>query len=283
MHRAIVVFLEDRRDLMLQFGCLYTSFKFIKAKSNTDLVVFGTKEALSKVPNDCVKAEYKPVSEPPEWLEHRYINSISCFVSANADFLDGYDYLLKSDLDTFLTPAWNKYYPEKYAVGKGAYVYSKEVEQKIKKISYKFGLRHQGIHNIGSTQYGNSRLLRKVCGLSLSVAQHIMFEEFKEGPGKWPGWYQGVTLMYSNEIAVNHMIEDIQRDYEKLDFDSTSGESIFKHPHIHCWHTDNLFSKFKFINGEYEGLNIDNFKIDSIKNYCLYIALKARREIPWLE
>ena len=281
MKRAVVVYLECKRSLMMQFACLYTSFKFVNPK-DTDLVVFGTKEAHALIPNDCIKVEYNPLSEPKKWLEHRYINSISCFVGEAADFLDSYDYILKSDVDTFLTPSFKSYFPENYCVGKGGYVYTDEVKQRIKHIAKRFNLRHQGIHNIGSTQYGRPQLLKKVCALSVMVANHIMFEEFKDGPGDWPGWYQGVTLMYSGEIAVNHFIENICLDIEKLDYDSTSSNSIFEHPHIHCWHNDNMFSKFKFVEGSYDKLDITNIKLDKIKDYCLYIALKSRRDMPWL-
>ena len=56
MRRAVVVFVEDKKHLLLQLGCLYTSLKYIQS-DDTDLVVFGTKEALEKVPDDCIKIE----------------------------------------------------------------------------------------------------------------------------------------------------------------------------------------------------------------------------------
>lgn len=281
MRRAVVVFLEDKRELMLQFGCLYTSLKYTKSK-DTDLVVFGTPEALKKIPDDCIKIECNLVDNPPFWLSHRYINSVSCFVSEHSQILEKYDFLLKSDVDTFLTPAWNSYYPKAYSVGKGSYIYSQEVIAKIKKISKDLGLVHRGIHNVGSTHYGPPALLREVCGLSASVAGHIMTQEFKDGPGQWPGWYQGVTLMYSNEIAVNHFVPDVSLDYEKLDYDSVSHHATKLHPHIHCWHTDVVFSKFQFIAGNYNHMRTENLDLSKIKDYCLYIALKSRKELPFL-
>ncbi|MBW9234312.1 hypothetical protein JQK62_18990, partial [Leptospira santarosai] len=61
MKRALVVYLEDKPGLMIQFGLLYTSFKYIQSK-DTDLVVFGTKKALAKVPADCIKVVCRPIS-----------------------------------------------------------------------------------------------------------------------------------------------------------------------------------------------------------------------------
>lgn len=47
--------------------------------------------------------------------------------------------------------------------------------------------------------------------------------------------------MYSNEIAINHLIDHLVIEPDKLDFSSTSDDRIESHPHIHCWHTDEPF------------------------------------------
>lgn len=281
MRRGVVIYLEDKHDLMLQFGCLYTSIKYIHAK-HTDLIVFGTQEALNKVPDDCIKAECDPISYQPEWHHHHYINSIYCLVSDNSDFLDEYDFLLRSDVDTFLTSAWSSYFPDSYTVGQGAYVHDDEVRDKIKRIADKFGMSHRGIHNIGSTHYGNSGLVREVCRLTLPITQSILNEEFTEGPGKWPGWYQGVAILYGSEIAVNHLVDSVSIDGEKLDYFSTSTDTLADHPHIHSWHTDEMFSKFQFAAGMYDHVSMENLNPDRVRDYCLYIALKSRREMPEL-
>jgi hypothetical protein len=95
------------------FGCLYTSLQYIQS-NDTDLVVFGTQDALDKIPDDCIKQVCNPITYQPEWHNHHYINSMYCLVSANSEFLDEYDFLLRCDVDTFLTPAWNMYYPNSY-------------------------------------------------------------------------------------------------------------------------------------------------------------------------
>jgi hypothetical protein len=281
MKRALVIYLEDKPSLMLQFGWLYTSLKYIQAK-DTDLVVFGTKEALNKVPEDCIKVEYEPISYKDGWKNYHYINSISCLADDRADFLEEYDLLLRTDVDTFLTPAWNNYYPELYAVGQGAYVHDDDVKERIKRIAKALGLRHRGIYNIGATHYGYAPLVREVCRLTVSTAKHILEHEFNDGPGKWPGWWWGVTSMYSSEIAVNHLVDEFVVDGEKLDYFSTSSDSIFNHPHIHCWHTNKMFSKICYEAGLYDHLSIDDLDCTIVKDYCVYIALKAKQEMPQL-
>lgn len=281
MKRGIVLYLEDKRNLMLQFGCLYTSFKYIRTE-DTDLIVFGTKQALDKVPDDCIKVECKPASDLPAWFNYHYINSISCLAGDGLDFIDKYDLLLRSDADTFLTPAWNSFYPDLYTVGGGGYVNDEDTKTRLKNISAQFGLRHRGFHNIGSTHYGYAPLVRDVCKLAMKVALHIFTREFTDGEGVWPCWYKGVTTMYASEIAVNDLVEQFRIDRGKLDYYSTSGESVHDHPHIHCWHTDDMFSKFWFWAGKYDKMSMDDLDLDKIRDYCLYMALKSKRDMPWL-
>lgn len=281
MRRAVVIFVENKRHLLLQFGCLYTSFKYIQS-CDTDLVVFGTKSVLDLIPDDCIKVESEPVSYSSQWNNYHFINSLYCLIGDNSNFLEEYDLLLRTDVDTFLTPAWNTFYPDYYTCGRGCYVNDEETRKNIIRISNIFGINHRGLYNIGSSHYGNSRLVREVCQLAVSISRHILNVEFADMEGSWPGWCRGVTSMYSSEIAVNHLVDKVTFDYNKLDFDSTSSDSITVHPHIHCWHTDNMFSKFCFEGGKYNHLSIADLNIDRVKDYCLFIALKSKKELPLL-
>lgn len=280
MKRAVVIYLEDKLNLMIQFSCLYTSIKHIRSK-DTDLVVFGTREALRKVPEDCIKIESQPISYSHEWKNYHFINSISCLTDDKATFLDEYDLILRTDADTFITPSWNNYYPEHFTVGGGGYAHDISVKDRLIKVADSLGLKHQGIHNIGSTHYGNASLVRDVCKLSVSTAKHLLHHEFKEGPGQFPLWYIGVVSMYSGEVAVNHLVDKVVIDDKKLDYYSDSSDNISDHPHIHSWHTNEIFSKFRFYDGKYNHYPTSNLDQNIIKYYCLYTALKARHEMPW--
>jgi hypothetical protein len=43
-----------------------------------------------------------------------------------------------------------------------------------------------------------------------------------------------------------------------------------------------MFSKFKFVAGQYDDLSTDNLNVQEVRDYCLFIALKSKREMPWL-
>ena len=81
--------------------------------------------------------------------------------------------------------------------------------------------------------------------------------------------------MYSSEIAVNHLVDTLCINGRRLDYGSTSNDYITNHPHIH-WHTDNLFSKFCFEGGKYDHFNTDDLDVNTVRDYCLYIALKSK-------
>jgi hypothetical protein len=279
MKRAVVIYLDNNRSMMYQMGCLYWSWKHIKA-ADTDLVVFGTQHALDRVPDDCIKVLYKPISHEPEWNNYYFISSISCIAGSEADFLDRYDFVLRSDADTFLTPSWNRFYPTGYVTGCGKYVNDENTKQNIIRCAKAFGLRHFGIHNIGSTHYGPARLVREVCKLTVPITKYFIGEEFKYDPGKWPGWAAEVSILYASEIAVNHLVQKPRVDGKRLDYDSTSSDITHYHPHIHCWHTSECFSKFGFFNGEYDNIDINLLNKHKVKDYCMYIALSSKKAMP---
>jgi hypothetical protein len=277
LKRAVVIYLEKKRPLLLQFTWLYTSLKYINAK-DTDLVVFGTDEALQTLPDDCIKIVSPIATEPPEFIKYVRINSNYYFTRPEINFLKQYDYILKTDVDTFLTPAWNHFYPEQYTTGKGGFVNSMEVRQHLKRVGELHGLTHQGIHNVGATHYGKPEDVIKVTQTAIEIAKYLLTKEFKDDPGKWPGWYGGVTNMYSNEIAVNGLIDNFVLDRQNLDFPSTSPEPTDQHVHIHCYHTKKIFSKFVAEGKEYDSINPDDLDISKVNEYCLYIAIKAKQD-----
>ncbi|HYK73194.1 MAG TPA: hypothetical protein VEV44_08750 [Pseudoneobacillus sp.] len=275
MKRAVVVFLENKPILLLQFGWLYTSLQHIQP-NDTDIVVFGTKEALENIPDDCIKISCKTARELPEASWYPRLNNIYYFLDPQIDILRNYDYILRTDADTFLTPAWNHYYPKFYTAGRGGYVNNVEVRENLRRVAGIHGLNHKGIHNVGATHYGPANEVIAVSQKAVELAKYLLTHDFKEERGKWPGWYGGVINMYSNEIALNHCIENFQVDKQNLDFPSTSTDSVNIHAHLHCWHTDKQFSKFHFEKGNYDHIKMEDLDLSIVKDYCLYIALKAR-------
>ena len=83
----------------------------------------------------------------------------------------------------------------------------------------------------------------------------------------WPDWHYGVLSMYGTHLAVNHLIAldkiNIQNGDELFDQPTTNrNQNDIENNnrlHLHCWHTDEQFSKFQFKANKYN--NIDPYTL----------------------
>ena len=82
--------------------------------------------------------------------------------------------------------------------------------------------------------------------------------------------------MYAGEIAVNHCAPDAQKS-ELLDTRSTVAEpgSASYYPHVHCWHTDDTFSKHAFTRREYRREDAPDLDLTVVRDYCLEMSFRS--------
>lgn len=279
--RAIACYIEDKEFLINEFYGMYSSIKHINA-NDTDIIVFGPQSALNKIPNDCVTIECNPVNNQLPWNDSRlpfpykFINSIYFLTIPEANVLLQYDYVLKTDVDVFITPAWNNFYSDVYTVGKGAYVNDQLTYDTIRNVAKELKLNIKKDYNLGATHYGKPQDIINVMKLTYEVSKYWIENIFIKNCGKWPSLWYGVTSMYAGEIAVNHLINDINKEQTTIDYISCSKELLSNQIHIHCYHMEDDFSKFKFRNGDYNNININELNINIIKDYCLYHALNGQ-------
>ena len=274
--RAIVAFVEDRPHLVQQALALRLSWLYAESP-DTDLVVIGPADVLDRLPDDLVKIAQQPAADDPAWQGYRYINAIACLNGAGAERLEAYTHLLRTDADTFITPAWNRFRPTAFTVGEGGYANDAEVRRRIRAIAAEYGLAHRGLTNVGSTWYGPTDVVRRTAAFTEMLTRHILGRHFGDDHGEWPGWYRGVALRYAAEVAVNHSAPDAQRS-ELLDAPSTSEEPIARYPHIHCWHTDRPFSKHAFMGGGYSREEAQRLDLSIVRDFCLELSLRSVEE-----
>jgi hypothetical protein len=68
-----------------------------------------------------------------------------------------------------------------------------------------------------------------------------------------------------------------------MDFYTTSTESAdnLAIKHVHCWHTDELFSKFRFGTGMYDDMDFTpQAAMSSIRDYVSVVAISSVRAGP---
>jgi hypothetical protein len=96
----------------------------------------------------------------------------------------------------------------------------------------------------------------------------------------WPDWHYGVLSMYGTHLAVNHLIIsdklNIQNGDQLFDQPTTNGNQndieINNRLHLHCWHTDEQFSKFQFKANTYN--HIDPYTLMNDSSPKGYVSLK---------
>jgi len=280
--RAIVCFVEDNRHLIQQALALRHSWLYAQSP-DTDLVVMGPADVLARLPDDLVKIEQQPAADDPVWRGYRYANSIACLNGAGAERLDRYTHVLRTHVDTFITPAWNDFHPTSFMVGNGGYSNDDEVRQRIRDIAARYGLVHRGLTNVGSTWYGPTEVVRRAGAFAEMLTKHILTHYFSdEHEGEWPGWYRGVASRYAGEIAVNHCAPDARRS-ELLDASSTSQEPLWRYAHIHCLHTDEKFSKHHFMSGRYTLEDAQDLDLHVVRDYCMAMSFRSLGDLEALQ
>ena len=202
----------------------------------------------------------------------------------------GFNFLIRSDMDVFLTPLFAKWLPRHcndFYVGRGGFSTDFN-NNRLRRIANGLNLKYAGIWNLGSTWYSTPHQFRIVSYLTLFGMAYLSSEEFaqperegKVGTILWPDWHYGVLLLYGQSLALNHLIAlnelNVIKLEEHIDFPSGNTESIFKMLHIHVFHGDDVFSKFAFKLGQYDNMSVSNENATLVKYYALKMALDGKR------
>ncbi|OQS07655.1 hypothetical protein THRCLA_00350 [Thraustotheca clavata] len=300
--RAAVIFLptKDNANFLSEFRWFHRSWiemiKYQPSNWRTDIIVFSdgpislidalnctNVPRLSRFePNKCVGVQnYTKLQN--ENFTYAYADSVNVLAVDNPA-TEGYDWILRTDIDTFLTPAFSTWKPDKLAVGRGEYCYDGTAER-LARISLDLNLTKATIDNVGSTWYGPAKVLKECAKLSVSIMFYLRDHEFTErekskeyGNKGWPNWHYGVLSMYSGQIAINHCTRNIgfEKRTDQLDVASSSDESSLKHAHIHTWINDDRFSKMVFHSKGYPDEKIENLNLNVINDYAMYMALDSK-------
>jgi hypothetical protein len=297
---------KELKGLLLSISHVRT---FQPSAIKTDLIVFTpprgykiakalgcteAKRASFDDPERCVIVEHIPLHERPGENDplrsyNRFLDSV-LMVAEFQDF-SSYDYLMKTDMDTFVTPAfadWRLPKGKIIATGKGAYGNPTADRQLSFIMKTTFGMKDQGRVNVGTTWYGAPAVVVAASQLSIASMRWLDRMEFTEyqrlhSAHAGNGWYWPVLTMYGGHIAINQIPEDEVQFQEdnvmEMDYGSDAGGDLRPSvKHLHCWHVTKLFSKDAFAKGFYD--NMDLNELDHMRTppaYSAVIALSAIR------
>ena len=116
----------------------------------------------------------------------------------------GYDFIIRSDMDVFLTPLFGKWLPRHcndFNVGGGAW-WHEFSDKRLKQAANRLGLKYGGVRDLGSTWYSTPDQIRLVSYLTLFAITYLSIEEFthverQERIHNWPEWHYMVPITYS--------------------------------------------------------------------------------------
>ncbi|RHZ28782.1 hypothetical protein DYB37_012512, partial [Aphanomyces astaci] len=269
----------------------------------TDLVVFATEEWPYFGELNCTSVPRRDRLEPNRCIVVSSYKSVmtSDFAFAKADdihiltthetYLDTYDWLLKTDLETFLTPAFATWKPTSFTFGSsGGYSFpGQPTAKRLASIAATLQLTGPTVEDIGSSWYGPASVVRSCATLAVRLMHHLHAHEFnatEKSPeyyqvkvAGWPHWHYGILHMYAGHLAVPHCTKDsggFTKQTSMMDFSTESKASVKKHAHLRSAQGSTAFSSRAFRAGQYSDVAIQALKPSIVSDYALLMAVKSK-------
>lgn len=278
MRLGVLVYVDDKKEIVDEFHWLYRSMivSGVFARGG-ELIAVCHPNVIAQLPADdriVVIPGLPYADQHAEWAGYGYINSIANLCDpAVLAVCRNYDAILKTDCDTFVTPALASFEPTGLCFGFGAYAYQEEVRRKLSECSARWGFPHSGLHNVGASVLGPTEFVGNFVQAQLDYCHKLLDEEFRDFQGEWPGWCKNVLTMYAGELA-------LRRTYPQrcslglLDHlpytDRRLGGDVL---HIHGWHTDQYWSKHHFRAGAYDHMAPGDIDRTTLGGYCHWLAV----------
>lgn len=313
--RGIAIYLPPKTaKFEKEVKALYLSIAVVRtyqpANVKTDLLVFTPADnfafaesiGCSSIPRSsrdeeekCIVLPHVPLSTRNVSTEilvdyHNYVDSVLVVAEFNRN--DQYDFLMRTDSDTFITPGfgdWTLPPGVVIATGKGGYG-SNNANAHLKWMTTgPLGLKYTDTGNVGSTWYGRTNVVVAAANLSVEVMRWLDSQEFNNfekhhsGVQGWPHWHWPVLTMYGGHVAINQIenSEKIPHTEGVMELDYGAANTMVMPlavKHIHCWHSETFFSKFKFQSGHYKDMDLTEYEnMESAAAYAGMIAISSDR------
>ena len=150
-----------------------------------------------------------------ELKNYNYLDSILIGFDGYKYFETNFDFLLRTDMDIFLTPFFAKWLPlncNDFITGSGAYSHDFNMKR-LRKAAKLMKLEFGEIRNLGSTWFSTPSQIRLVSYLTLVAMAYINSEEFSEperqskvGTILWPGIKLIIETIRNNEKIIEVLL-----------------------------------------------------------------------------
>ncbi|EGD80324.1 hypothetical protein PTSG_10579 [Salpingoeca rosetta] len=228
----------------------------------------------------------------------RWFNSLEVLVNERTrPLLEQYDQLLRADADTLPTPKMRGYWSEKLVLSLNAGYATRYADAKLATLAGLVGFLWQDLRNIGSTFYGPTQSVLHLVELTIAVGELLRKYTFAPGTGcmlppklrpadidcEWgSGLWLGVSLLYSQQIAANHMVGSgfpvhLLRDAQ-FDVRTDMKFDICAVKMLHVYHNRERFSKLALHDGAYKDFDMSNLDLHVTRDFITYFALTANNQ-----
>ncbi|EDQ92155.1 uncharacterized protein MONBRDRAFT_31271 [Monosiga brevicollis MX1] len=283
-----------------------------------DVLIYGDIKMLANITRDFKECEQKPLDPtlaPPSessagvcWVipfvgasqRHPeeydgWFNSIEVLVNENTrPFLRQWTLLLRADADTFPTPRMRDFWVDATHMGRNAGYNNRYSQAKLAEAAADAGLKYINEMHFASSFYGPVDTVLRISDLTMAAGLYLRKHLFSPGLGcrlpsflrprgtncEWgSGLWEGVMLLYSQEVAVNHLLgtNDNIVSFKGPEMDVPTGgkDNICRARMFHVYHMDDRFSKHHFIVGNYAKLDMIDYDLRTTADYCTWLALTA--------
>lgn len=266
----------DECNLMTYSGQeLDDRFHFLIFADPESAPLIDTYDNVTVIPYSLPEDEY--------YSTYRFARSLR-FVNDNREQFDGYDYVVKTDTDALFTPKLNEFpFNESIYVGLARYTSHKNNIDQLKEVATKFGYpSYSKISDMHSTVIGTKDTIVTLMERSDKLCREMYY--YLDSPGEWHGeelwrgYYgnnSGICSMYALEIILS---SDGYKENlivsTKIDAGSSWEEPWQNIYHYHCYHHDDIYSKFQAKFGAYKDLTKQSG--DSSAVYCMNKYIERR-------
>ncbi|WP_114811209.1 DUF7164 domain-containing protein [Paraburkholderia kururiensis] len=276
MDLGILVYVDNNSNNIEEFQWLYKSILHTGLFSRATIIAVCHPEAITALPKDehIVIVPSEPFADKNrEWQGYKFINSVANLCEQSAlDACAPFKYILKTDCDTFVTPALVTFRPTGLCFGFGGYAYEESVRRKLSECSARWGFPHAGLHNVGASLLGPSGMVANFLMAQMDFCNKLLREEFSHFHGEWPGWCKNVLTMYAGELSLRRTYPQ-QCSIGLLDHFPYASRSLGSDIlHIHAWHTDQYWSKSQYRAGQYNHMKLDDIDMNTLGGYCHWLA-----------
>jgi hypothetical protein len=275
---AIIVYINDSDKALTEFSWLYKTWLMWSIDKSWDIVAFANPSIIedfkSKFHHENLKVIEMLSSDTP------IANPYAMFKDDNnIEMLKEYEFLFRTECDSFLTKHFADFKPwrDKVYVGIGLHAATTHpgdlIREKLKIISSTLGLKWYGHSHIGHNLLASSEMVIANSILQTGLTKWLLENSFTNGDGAYPSWFKGEVSQYAHELVINSNVSPLGIHQGSIDTWCGSNEITSLDLHIRAWPQSNdaFFDKVKYHAG-----NLPKIKFNEVPKtageYCVFVA-----------